>query len=70
MGHGFGLATSFEWPSLDVEPAPLEPGMTICIEPGIYAPGAGNVKLEDDLLITEDGYELLTRSDVTLEVEA
>jgi Xaa-Pro aminopeptidase len=68
VGHGIGLATSFEWPSLDTEEAPLEPGMTICIEPGVYAPGIGNMKLEDDVLVTEDGCELLTTSDQTLEV--
>ena len=68
IGHGIGLATSYEWPSLDTEQAPLEPGMTICIEPGVYAPGIGNMKLEDDLLITGSGYELLTHSDATLEV--
>jgi Xaa-Pro aminopeptidase len=60
IGHGIGLATSFEWPSLDSEEAPLAPGMTICIEPGIYAPGLGNMKLEDDVLITDSGHELLT----------
>jgi Xaa-Pro aminopeptidase len=42
--------------------------MTICIEPGVFAPGAGNMKLEDDLVITDDGFEILTRSDATLEV--
>lgn len=68
IGHGIGLATSFEWPSLDTEQAPLEPGMTICIEPGVYAAGIGNMKLEDDVLITDTGCELLTRSDQTLEV--
>jgi Xaa-Pro aminopeptidase len=68
IGHGIGLATSFEWPSLDTEEAPLEPGVTICIEPGVYAPGIGNMKLEDDVLITEHGCELLTTSDQTLEV--
>jgi Xaa-Pro aminopeptidase len=68
VGHGIGLATSFEWPSLDTEEAPLEPGVTICIEPGVYAPGIGNMKLEDDVVITDDGCELLTRSDDALEV--
>jgi Xaa-Pro aminopeptidase len=68
IGHGIGLATSYEWPSLDTEDAPLEAGMTICIEPGVFAPGAGNMKLEDDLVITDDGCELLTRSDATLAV--
>lgn len=66
IGHGIGLATSYEWPSLDTETAPLEPGMTICIEPGVFARGSGNMKLEDDLVITEDGYELLTTSDRAL----
>jgi Xaa-Pro aminopeptidase len=68
IGHGIGLATSYEWPSLDTEEAPLEPGITICIEPGVYAPGIGNMKLEDDLVITDHGCELLTHSDATLEV--
>jgi Xaa-Pro aminopeptidase len=68
IGHGIGLATSFEWPSLDTEEAPLEPGVAICIEPGVYAPGIGNMKLEDDVVVTDDGCELLTRSDATLEV--
>lgn len=68
IGHGIGLATSYEWPSLDSETAPLQPGMTICIEPGVYAPGVGNMKLEDDFVITPDGHERLTRSDATLEV--
>jgi len=66
IGHGIGLATSYEWPAMDSERAPLEPGTTICIEPGIYIPGAGNMKLEDDLLITNSGYELLTHSDRSL----
>jgi Xaa-Pro aminopeptidase len=70
IGHGIGLATSYEWPSLDTEEAPLEPGMTICIEPGVYAPGVGNMKLEDDFVITDDGCEALTTSDATLEVPA
>jgi Xaa-Pro aminopeptidase len=68
VGHGIGLATSYEWPSLDTEEAPLEPGMTICIEPGVYARGVGNMKLEDDFVITDDGCEALTTSDATLEV--
>lgn len=66
VGHGIGLATSFEWPSLDTEPDPLPPGTTICIEPGVYAPGAGAMKLEDDLVMTADGYELLTKAERTL----
>jgi Xaa-Pro aminopeptidase len=69
IGHGIGLGTSFEWPALDVEEAPLEAGTTICIEPGICAPGVGVLKLEDDVVITDDGYELLTHADRSLAVE-
>ncbi|MBV8735515.1 MAG: aminopeptidase P family protein [Solirubrobacterales bacterium] len=68
VGHGIGLATSYEWPSLDREEAALESGVTICIEPGVYARGVGNMKLEDDFVITDDGCEALTSSDATLEV--
>jgi len=64
IGHGIGLATSFEWPSLDTETQPMIAGMTVCIEPGIYVPVAGNMKLEDDVLVTADGYELLTHSPI------
>jgi Xaa-Pro aminopeptidase len=70
IGHGIGLATSYEWPSLDVEESPLEPGVTICIEPGVYTAGAGNMKLEDDVLITDDGCEMLTRSARGVELSA
>lgn len=66
IGHGIGLATSFEWPDLAGSDERLEVGTTICIEPGIPFPGAGTMKLEDDLVVTEDGYELLTSSDRSL----
>ena len=62
IGHGFGLATSFEWPSLDRETALLQPGMTLAIEPGIYTLGAGAMKLEDSIAITETGCEVLSNS--------
>ena len=70
IGHGIGLGTSFEWPDLFAEEAPFEPGVTICIEPGIAVPGAGVMKLEDDFVITEDGCELLTNSARDLEIVA
>jgi Xaa-Pro aminopeptidase len=62
IGHGIGLATSFEWPSLDTETALLEPGMTMAIEPGIYVKGADAIKLEDDILITNNGCEVLSKA--------
>jgi Xaa-Pro dipeptidase len=66
VGHGIGLATSFEWPSLDRDQEPLEPGMTICIEPAVCLHGVGVMKLEDDLLVTDGGCEVLTSADVAL----
>jgi Xaa-Pro dipeptidase len=66
IGHGIGLATSFEWPDLAGDEEPLEVGTTICIEPSLAVPGAGVMKLEDDLVVTGDGYELLTSSNRSL----
>jgi Xaa-Pro aminopeptidase len=39
----------------------LEPGMIITVEPGIYLQGWGGVRIEDTLLVTKSGYEILTK---------
>ena len=40
----------------------LEPGMAVTCEPGIYVPGVGGVRIEDDTIITMEGNEALTHS--------
>jgi Xaa-Pro aminopeptidase len=59
-GHGVGLEIH-ESPRLAArEETILQPGMVITIEPGIYLPGRCGIRIEDMLLVTDRGYELLT----------
>jgi Xaa-Pro aminopeptidase len=67
LGHGLGI---------DIHEAPrlrkgsgvtLEAGMVVTVEPGIYLPDWGGIRIEDDVLVTPDGYEVLTHLPKSLE---
>ncbi|HZQ83178.1 MAG TPA: Xaa-Pro peptidase family protein [Gaiellaceae bacterium] len=60
LGHGVGLAVH-EAPRLSTEsPDTLVAGHAVTIEPGIYLPGEGGVRIEDLAIVRDDGVELLT----------
>lgn len=60
LGHGVGLDIH-EPPRLGSGvQAPLRTGMVVTVEPGVYYPGLGGVRIEDDILVTDDGCEVLT----------
>lgn len=66
VGHGLGLEVH-EDPSLDPgSTTVLEAGMVFTIEPGVYVPDFGGVRIEDDVLVEERGCRVLTRSDRAL----
>ncbi len=61
-GHGVGIEIH-EFPHLSPFcDALLEPGMVITVEPGIYIPDLGGVRIEDDILVTENEFQLLTEA--------
>jgi Xaa-Pro dipeptidase len=67
-GHGLGLEGHEPPYMVEGNTVPLEAGNTFTIEPGIYVPGLGGVRIEDDMLITDSGAESLTTYDRKLRI--
>jgi len=62
LGHGVGLAVH-EGPAVSLRgTAPLEPGMVFTVEPGIYLTDWGGVRIEDLVLMTKDGVQVLSEA--------
>lgn len=68
LGHGVGLAVH-EAPSLSYKSRrKLKPGMIVTVEPGIYVPGWGGVRLENMVVVRDDGCEVLNRDTTFLDI--
>jgi Xaa-Pro aminopeptidase len=67
LGHGFGLEIHETTRLAANQNLPLKAGMVITVEPGIYLPGWGGVRIEDDILVTRTGHEVLSELPKALE---
>lgn len=68
LGHGYGLE-AHEWPTVrpsQPDTALFQPGMVVTLEPGLYDPTMGGCRLENDILITEEGNQVLTKARIIL----
>jgi len=67
-GHGIGLLIHDELGVYLTSEVIIEENMVFTIEPGIYVPGLGGVRIEDDILVTKNGCEILTKSSKKLTI--
>jgi Xaa-Pro aminopeptidase len=62
LGHGLGLEVHESPTFSTVCKTPLKPGMVLTVEPGIYLPGKLGIRIEDVILVTRDGCDVLTQT--------
>ena len=61
LGHGIGLVVH-DWPRMNARsPETLDTNMVVTIEPGIYIPNWGGVRIEDDVVVTATGGQILSK---------
>lgn len=60
LGHGLGRLVHDSGSLSPRSDTILEPGMVLTVEPGVYIEGFGGVRIEDDIVVTQDGCEVLT----------
>jgi Xaa-Pro aminopeptidase len=68
LGHGVGLAVHENPRASQISDHTLEACMTLTVEPGIYLPGEFGVRIEDLVIVREDGVEILTRTPKTASI--
>jgi Xaa-Pro aminopeptidase len=68
VGHGIGLETHEDPYMVSGNATPLRPGMAFSVEPGIYLPGRWGVRLENIVVCTDAGADVLNRSSLDLRV--
>lgn len=62
LGHSLGMAVHDGPGFSSTSSVILEEGMVLTVEPGVYVPGHGGVRIEDDICVTSSGFELLTKA--------
>ena len=68
LGHGVGMDIHEEPRLAQTAEAPLAAGHVVTVEPGVYVPGVGGARIEDLVVVTDDGHDVLSRTSKVLTV--